>query len=156
MLLGWKASIYSGLDCETPIRCWAAIPTFILRTPDKKPTIRKLISCLQFHIHKHWPSKGTIVNIKESLHWEHDLDFWQKPVDNPKQCVPSLQTSLSEDLERIGLLLLSFFPYVKVANTSPTTLLHFQTSLSYLTLRPRMAKGPPVGWETENPKLKKK
>ena len=43
MLLGWTSSIYSGLDCETPIRCGTAIPAFILWAPHKKPTMWKLL-----------------------------------------------------------------------------------------------------------------
>ena len=75
----WE-DVYLGLDCKTPIRCGTAVPAFILWAPDKEPG--------------------------DGFGWDDSScdNSKLKPVHNPKQRVPPLQTSLSKDLVQ-GLVL---------------------------------------------------
>ena len=75
----WE-DVYLWFDCKTPIRCGTAVPTFILWAPDKEP-----VDGRGFKLCQRSNSK-------------------LKPVHNPKQRVPPLQTSLSKDLVQ-GLVL---------------------------------------------------
>ena len=85
ILLGWTLSIYSGLDCETPIRCGTAIPAFILWAPHKKPTMWKLLrhKCFTYIM-----QVGILFKLWQLKIWHFNCKF-----DSYKHCYLNLKNN---------------------------------------------------------------